>query len=131
MSKPIGGKALTAELTRLGKLAHTVLNDGTPVTKDEVLAELIWSQALGWTEETLDDEGNKQKIVHKPVAWAQQYIIERREGRAPQSVPDQAEGIRAADKVRKLAQDRINTLARKTAGVLVGPPAYKPKTDHG
>jgi hypothetical protein len=120
-----GGKALTAELRKLAAEVHTVTNDGTPVTREQRLGELIWQQALGWTEESRDDNGTMKKVVHLPVAWAQQYLFERLEGKAPVAVAENDGGMKAADKVRSLAKDRVNALAAKAA---VGkPPSYKPK----
>lgn len=116
----LGGKALTAELRKLAVEAIDVSPDGTPVTREQILSLLIWNQALGWTEtwwET-DSSGNriKREVKHKPVPWAQQYLFERMEGKAAQAMPEENGGVKAADKVRQLAKDRINSLARITAG---------------
>jgi hypothetical protein len=123
----LGGKALTAELRKLAVEAIDVAPDGTPITREQILADLIWKQALGWTEtwwET-DSIGNrvKREMKHKPVPWAQQYLFERMEGRAAQATPEDVGGVKAAEKVRQLAKDRINNLARITAG----PPMPKGK----
>src|SRR5690348_11146241 len=116
MARALGGKALTSELRKLASQVHDVLPDGTQVTREEMLAELIWKQALGWSETTQDEEGNDKKIVHKPVAWAQQYIFERLEGKAIPVQPDNEGGIKAADKVRDLAKQRLNALAAAKSG---------------
>lgn len=119
-------KALTGELKKLAAEAVDITPDGTPITREQKLAQLIWNQALGWTEEVRDDEGNRKEIKHQPVGWCQQYLFERIEGKAPQAVPDEHTGMKAADKVRELAKDRINQMATAAVGK-GGPPKYKPK----
>lgn len=118
-----GTRALTGELKKLSVQVHTVTDDGTPVTREQALADLIWKQALGWEEVTRDSNGTVRKVPHPPVAWAQQYLFERMEGKAPQASGEDSGGIKAADKVRDLAKDRLNKLAR----VAVGPPPTKRK----
>jgi hypothetical protein len=117
-------KALTGHLKRLASEAVTITDDGTPVTREEQLAKLIWDQALGYTEETRNEEGTLVKVYHKPTAWAQQYLYERIEGKAQVMQPDNEGGMKAADKVRDLAKQRVNALAVAKAG---GPPRHKPK----
>jgi len=114
----LGGKALTDELRKLAMQVHTVLDDGTPVTRAQTLAELIWKLALGWVETTRDDDGNRKEIAHPPVAWAMQYVFERTEGKAAIAQSESVDRISATDKVRDLAKARIN----KLAAVTVGPP---------
>lgn len=122
-----GSKALTNELRKLANEAFTITNDGTPVTREQKLAELIWKQALGWTETIRDDDGNPKTVVHPPVAWAQQYLFERLEGKAPQAIPEDSGGIKAVEKVRQLAKDRINNMAK----VAAGPPPFRKKETNG
>jgi len=123
----LGTRALTNELRKLAAEVHTITNDGTPVTREQALADMIWKLALGWTETVLDEEGNRKKVTHPPVAWAMQYLFERIEGKAPQAIVEDAGGIKAADRVRELAKDRINSLAR----VAAGPPSIKKKETNG
>jgi hypothetical protein len=118
-------RALTGHLRTLASEVHTVLDDGTPVTREQRLAALIWDQALGYTEVTRDEEGNRKEVIHKPVAWAQQYLYERIDGKAMVMQPDGETGLKAADKVRDLAKQRVNALA--AAVVPSGPPKFKPK----
>jgi len=125
--KGLSTKALTTSLRALSGQAIDIEPDGTPITRYEKLAKLIWDQALGYTEKVRDDEGNLKEIVHKPVAWAQQYVFERLEGKAIMAVAEEDGRIKAAEKVRDLAKDRINKLAGKMAGVKSGPPRYKPQ----
>jgi hypothetical protein len=125
MNGRLSSKALTGELRRL---AVEVIPSNDPSvlegqTREQLLADLIWKQALGWTEITRDDEGTLLKKVHPPVAWAQQYLFERIEGKAPVATADVDGGMKAADKVRELARDRINALT----AVKAGPPSHKPK----
>ena len=119
----VGAKALTEELRKMSFQAVTILDDGTPVTRAEKLAELIWKYALGWTESVRDEEGRIVQKVHAPVAWAMQYMFERLEGKAPIAIQDEQAGIKAVDKVRQLSVDRVNKLVKTKAG----PPPFKPK----
>lgn len=125
MAKSFNARALTGHLRTLAGEVHTVTDDGTPVTREQALAELIWKQALGWTETTRDDSGNAKNVKHPPVAWAQQYLYERIDGKAMVMQPDGETGLKAADKVRELARDRVNALA--AAVVPSGPPKFRPK----
>lgn len=120
----LGSKALTGELRKLASEAVSITDDGTLVTREQLLAQMIWRQAMGWTEEVRDDEGNLIKKYHPPVAWCQQFLYERIEGKSQVVQPDNETGIKAADKVRELARDRVNAMATAKAG---GPPKHTPK----
>jgi hypothetical protein len=122
----LSNKALTAELRKLAVIINVEHfdDDGSPLTNEQALARLIWKMALGYTETVIDDNGTRQKVTHKPVAWAMQYLFERIEGKAQVAQPENESGMKAADKVRDLAKQRINALA---AGVTSGPPKHKPK----
>lgn len=111
-----GTRALTGELKKLASEVHTITDDGTPVTREQALAAMIWQQALGWVETIRDEDGNRKEVKHPPVAWCQQFLFERTEGKAPIATTEDAGGIKAADKVRQLAKDRLNKLARVAAG---------------
>jgi hypothetical protein len=111
MQKPAKGKALTKELAQLATEAHTTKPDGTVVTKEQALAELIWRQALGWSELQKDDHGKLIEKHHPPIAWCQQFIYERIEGKAAQASAENSGGMRASEKVGNLAKDRLNKLA--------------------
>lgn len=124
----IAGKALTAELRKLAEEVYTVLDNGDQQTRSEALAAMIWRQALGWVEETRDESGNLVKKVHPPVAWCQQFLFERQEGRAPVASSDNEGGVRAAEKVRQLAKERVAAMTAKVAGPS-GPPTYKPNKE--
>jgi hypothetical protein len=116
----IGGKALTAELRKLAAQAVSVDDDGNPVTREMRLADLIWKQALGYTETLRDEMGTETKREHTPVAWAQQFLWDRLEGKSPVAAVDNEGSMKASDKVRQLAKDRINGIAAKV--VPSGPP---------
>ena len=114
-------RALNAALKRLAAEAYTVEDDGTVVTKADALARLIWAKALGWVQTTTDDHGNRIRKDYPPEAWAMQYIFERIEGKSAPVIQEPEIGVRASDKVRQLAKDRLN----KLANVAAGPPKGK------
>ena len=76
---------------------------------------MIWRQALGWDEVTVDEDGNRRTVKHPPVAWCQQFLYERVEGKAPLAVQDETVRISAAEKVRDLSKQRLNKLAAVSA----------------
>lgn len=133
--KAASTRALTKYLNELGAQAHTIDDGGDPITREQALAELLWKLALGWTEYTKDEEGNRKEVKHPPVAWAIQYIYDRKEGRTAPTVMEDETRVRAADKVRDLAKNRVNQLASAAAGpapdrptaARKGPPKHKPK----
>ena len=112
-AKRLGTKALTTELKKLGSEVVDIDKGGEPITREQQLAAMIWRQAIGWWEETRDDNGNKKKVWHPPVAWCQQFLFERMEGKAPQATQDETSGIKAVDKVRELSVSRINAIGAK------------------
>lgn len=132
-AKKLVGRALTTELRKLASEVHTCTDSGDPITKEQLLARMVWDLALGVTEMKRDEEGNLKRIEHKPVAWAQQFLFDRLEGKAVPTTPENETGVRAADKVRELAKNRLNGFAEKAlsakrrAEVVVGPPKYEPK----
>lgn len=119
-------RALTRYLNEMGALVHTVDDEGNAISREQALADLLWKKALGYTEMTRDDDGNMKQMVHKSESWAMQYIFERREGKAPVALNtgDNEGRIKAADKVRELARERLNKLATAKAGPS-GPPTYR------
>lgn len=121
--KRLGGKRLTEELRKLACEVIDITPDGTPITREQRLAEMIWRQALGWSEKVRDIDGNLVEKTYPPVAWSQQYLYERMEGKAPNSLPDVEGGIRAVDKVRDLAKARLNSLIKPKTPP---PPVHKP-----
>lgn len=84
------------------------------MTKDECLARSIWKRALGWDEVVEHPNGTESHKTHSPDPKAQQFIIERREGKyinAPEVKKTRDPLTRIADKVR---QDS-NTIAEQSA----------------
>lgn len=120
-----GGKLLTSELRKLGTEAHDMEPDGTPLTRAECLARLIWRRALGWEERTRDAEGNLKVKQHPPESWAMQFIWERTEGKAPNAISEDTGGRTAAQTVRELTKDRLNRLSAKLVAP-AGPPKFAP-----
>lgn len=117
----LGGKQLTDELRKLAHEVVSVTDGGDPLTRIQILGLKIWNQALGWVENYRDDSGTLCERVHPPVAWCQQFVFERCEGRAAVQAPDPESGLKAADKVRELVVGRLNSLA----AVAKGPPKLK------
>jgi hypothetical protein len=125
----ISESKLSYHLAKVGEEMETVLDDGTPVTKEEALARLLYKKALGWTEKRVveDDYGNKSTVedYHPPENWAVQAIWDRREGRPTPSQSDaDKKGMSASEKVRELAKKRMSKITQATARP--GPPKHKP-----
>lgn len=125
MKLGLSSKALTEELRRLAAEAHTVKDDGTPVTRHQALAELIWKYALGWSEKKRNPvSAIMEEVSHPPVAWAMQFMWERLEGKAAPATIEEGGHIKALDKIRDLSRNRLNAMA---AGKPAGPPTHKAK----
>ena len=111
-------RQLTQKLRELAAQLHEVrLEDGETilVTAGEKLAEEIFKDALGWiekTEEPGDIPGTmiSKTVVHRPQAWAKQFIWDRLEGKTPMALPDDKGGLTAADKVEELQKNTINAI---------------------
>lgn len=116
----INDQALTRYLAELGKQVHTKRDDGSFVTREEALAEVLWRMALGWSERVRDNTGAWAEVYHAPVSWAIQLLWDRRDGKPAQAQPEEATRIKATDKVRELARSRINQLVSDP------PPVYNP-----
>lgn len=101
-----------------------VAPDGTQITRAEHRRNILNRLADGYVETVKDDNGKVTKIKHPPVAWAIQYCMDRTDGKVAQAAPEVNEGIKAADKVRQLAKDRVNSLV-KSAPKPAGPPNFK------
>lgn len=118
----ISPRALSKELAKLASAVHTCDEQGNEITKEQALADLVWKMALGWEELVKDeDTGQIKRTKHAPLSWAIQYLYERLEGRAAVASPDNAGGIKAAERVGDLAKQRINQLA----AIKAGPPTKK------
>lgn len=103
-------KTLTSELRKLADQMHTIDDEGNPITNEAALAQLVWKMALGYVEK--DEQG--KETYHKPAAWAIQYIYERMDGKVPQAIAEEETRVKAAEKVRSMAKERINALAAKS-----------------
>lgn len=95
-----------------GEVSLDHFNDeGDTITKDEALVRLLWKNALGFVETTIDDKGNEKQVVHKPNKWAVEMIAKARgivavdESSRPKKT--------AAKNVREMAKNRLNKLAAK------------------
>lgn len=142
MGKPqkYNSRQLTENVRQLAAEVHDWDPEDGAVTKGEQLARLIWKKALGYTETTVDEEGNEKKVWHKPESWAIQFLYERMEGKTPQAMSDEDDRkIKAKDSVRELAQSRLNSLAQKAKTAAgggddlksKGPPKRKKKDEGG
>jgi|GEM_PF-1944449 len=108
---------VTRHLRELASEAETILDDGTVLTKAEVLARLLWKHALGFTEVHYDKNKVPEEIYHPPVQWAIDLVYSRLEGRIPQQIVDESSAITAADRVSELAAERINNAAEAAVAV--------------
>lgn len=117
----LSARALTSALKKIAAEVMSIEDDGSPITRHDALARLMWNKALGWTEILVDDHGTQKKVSHPPESWAMQYIFERLEGKAAPMVQEREAGVSAADKVRELSKDRLN----KIAVAVAGPPKFK------
>ena len=125
MAQRFSPRALTTEVRKLAEEAFSVTDDGTPLTRAEALARLLWNLALGYKEKVRDDSGTMKEVSHPPIAWAAQYLYERLEGRPQTAIAEDETRVKAAEKVRELSKQRLNKMA---AAVVVGPPVHKPKS---
>jgi hypothetical protein len=112
-AKPTAGKVPTGQLLsrflrQLATEVETISENGTPVTKAQVLAELVWKTALGY-EKADPDDPNKKKY-QPPAQWAIQMIYDRLEGRIPEALQD-TKGGTIAEKVTELGRKQVNELA--------------------
>lgn len=118
MGKPrkYTSRELTNHVRQLAAEAHDWSMEDGAITKGEALARLLWKKALGYTEDIVTDEGEQQTVHHKPEVWAIQLLYDRLEGKTPQAVPEDDHRVKAADRVRELAANRINHLAEVAVG---------------
>jgi len=114
--KKYNSRELTNHVRQLAAEAHDWSEADGVITKGEALARLLWRKALGYTEETVTDEGERKEVFHKPESWAIQLLYDRMEGKTPQAVPEDEDRIKAADRVRELAAGRLNSLAQEAVG---------------
>lgn len=124
-------KQLSNHLRELAAEASDVIaEDGDEfrcLTRGEVLAELVFRKALGYTEVRKDDEGNETKVVHPPERWALELIFDRLEGRVPQAITEADTKLKVAERVGEINKNRINALTEKAVAA-VPPPVPDPPT---
>ena len=108
-------RQLTNHLRELAAVAHDWSEEEGVLTKGEALARLLWERALGFEERTVDEEGKETIVKHPPQQWAVQLVYDRIEGKTPQAVEEDETKIKALDKVRELAADRVSAMAREAA----------------
>ena len=103
-------------LTEIGRESNDekLGSDGriTTITNDEQLARMIWQRALGYIETSTDKNGQEHVTIHLPDAKAQQFIFERREGKAAEV--HEGDGLTAGQKIANDIKDQLNDLAQKT-----------------
>ena len=119
-------KRLSSHLRELAAEAETILDDGTCLTKGEVLARLLWSKAIGSKETKLTDEGKEEVIVHPPERWAAELVFDRLEGRVPQAITEDESRVKVAERVSDLNKNRLNSMTKRA--VAAGPSSPPPPT---
>ena len=100
------GTILTKHLRALAVEAEDSDSSGTPITKAQKLATLVWKHALGFEE--IDPKTGTRAVV-KPQTWAIVLIYERLEGRAPVAMEGEKGGS-LSDRVSDLGRMALNGL---------------------
>lgn len=121
------GKELTKFLRQLAVDVESSADDGTPQTKAECLARLLWQKALGYKAQEMRGEGASRamtEVYHPPESWAIQMIYERLEGKVANSAPEDGTRTTAAERISDLSRQRINAMA---GGVPAEPKKLPPK----
>lgn len=109
MANSADGQRLNVLVKRLGLEQYTVLpGDGTPITRFEHLARLIWNLALGYTEK---DVKSGKEIIHKPDKSFIRMIYDRMEGKVPNAQVSSDKKASLADKISDQTKSRLNSLA--------------------
>ena len=91
------------------------------ITKAEMLARTMWKLALGWTEETTEEDvasGKKKKIVrqHKPDNAMIALIYDRLEGKTASPESDKGKKQPLSQRVDEQVKKRVNTLVGDSDG---------------
>jgi len=96
------------------------IDDSRMITKAEALARYIFKAALGYKEtvEVIDKKTGRvighKEIIHPPDKVYVTMLYDRMEGRVPTvEVKETSKKATAADRVSKLAKDRINSIAKR------------------
>lgn len=90
--------------------------DGTirSMTNDERLARMIWERALGSIRDIEREDGSTTHFERLPDAKAQQFIIERREGKYTEPVKDGS--VKPLERISKAIQDQLNATTEQIVG---------------
>lgn len=98
-------------ITKLGNEAYTLSDDGTPLTRFEALAKLVWDMALGYKTK---DPKTDVETIHFPDKSFITMIYDRMEGKVPlaTSVKGDKDRVSAAKKVSEQTKSRLNDLAK-------------------
>jgi hypothetical protein len=113
-------KALSEWLERIGGEINPESGmgvDGTiqPRTNDEMLARMLWRQALGFVETIRGPDGQTiGQRVYSPDQRAQQLILERREGKPALADEKDEHGISVLSRLDSMIKDRINAMTKKS-----------------
>lgn len=100
---------LNSLIRRLGMEEYTILPDGTPITRFEQLARLIWDHALGFTQ---TDPKTSKETIHFPNKSFMSMIYERMEGKVPMAqMEEDSSKASLADRVSNQTKSRLNVLA--------------------
>lgn len=91
----------------------TVTGKGERLTNEELLHRLLWKQALGYEEESRDENGLLRKMAYPPDKTIQKLILEQLSGRPGTTQVEDQKGLTATGKVSQLAKDRVNALIKK------------------
>lgn len=83
------------------------------VTKAEALARLVWKKALGYTEKTINTDGQELETVHYPDRVYASMLFDRLEGRVAAVESGKKEQRSVADRVGEQSKKRINALTKK------------------
>lgn len=109
-------KKLSKYLESIGQELHETayVDDkgvNRPITKDETLAREIWKRALGCVETIENEDGTFSHRVFKPDPRAQQFIFERREGKA--EAPIEGNDTSLLDNMSETARNMMNKSAEE------------------
>jgi hypothetical protein len=103
-------KSVTKALQDLAMEAHDSAPDGTPLSKAQCLARLIWNKALGYKKMVVPKDGPPAEIEFPAEAWAINLVLDRLEGKLGPGVAEESAKTPIVDKVSDLAKRRINSL---------------------
>lgn len=100
---------LTELVRQIGNEIHTTDDDGSPLTKLQVMARLIWKKALGYTEE---DVKTGAKTVHFPDKGFIDRIWDRLEGKVQPAAKDSRKKASLADRITEQSKRRLSRMAK-------------------